>query len=93
MQLAARPPNVTAGGPLAVGRPAPPAATPPEGAAALEWIETLRQHFEKETYVAFPLAEESLPPARLRLTRVDLVAGAPVPRQRRRGDWPEHWLG
>lgn len=63
------------------------------GAVTLEWIELLRQHVEKETFIAFPLAEESLPAARLRLTRVDLIAGVPVPRPCRGGEWPEHWLG
>jgi hemerythrin-like domain-containing protein len=63
------------------------------GVTALEWVDFLREHTEKETCVAFPLAEEALPAARLRQARVDLVAGFPLPRRRFGSDWPEHWLG
>lgn len=63
------------------------------GAIILEWVALLRQHAEKETYVAFPLAEEALPATRLRLTSVDLAAGLMLQRQRPGSDWPERWLG
>lgn len=63
------------------------------GAAALQLVDTLRKHVEKETYVVFPLAEEVLPVARLRLTRLELVAELSGPARHMNGDWPEHWLG